>query len=254
MGLELLPHRETDVHAHFGLGDSTVRQREIDHWTAFLQTNPRERREWPQMRERMRNYWLRFDGQVVAPPVAAPAAEPPKKPVPPAGPPISLEAYAALCVELHRAPANAESTFAFYGLTEAHARDQVSRYWTDRLAQFPSERVEWERLYRERQHALDARSSQPMAAPLPKQYVAAVKPMNADPVPTMSLAAYALLCVELEKKPKEREQVYKRHGLADPQKRRLAEESWRARLERDPAELAKWRQLTDEIRADWMDF
>ena len=266
MGLELLPHREADVLAHFGLRDPNVRQRETDHWTAHLKASARDRREFPAMRERMRMYWMRFDGQAVSAPVSSSQNEPVEprasmptpKPVPiqaPPPPPISLEAYAALCVELHRSPATAENTFAYYGLNDPASREHASRYWTERFGIYPSERAEWERLYHAKAQELAARVSHVPAAPMPNQYVAALKaPGDHAAPPTMSLNAYALLCVELEKKPKEREQVYKRHGLADPQKRRLAEEGWGARLERDPAERARWQQLTDEIRADWMDF
>jgi hypothetical protein len=253
MGLELLPHRVEDVYAYFGLQSPAARSREADHWEAHLQASPKDRREWQVMRERMRTHWLRFDGQIVAAPAASPAAKAAESVVPvTVPPPIALEAYAALCVELHRAPDIAETTFAFYGLNDAAAREQVSRYWTERLATYPHERAEWERHYRAKAQELEARASHAPAAPVARQYVAAVRPMVADPTPTMSLQVYALLCVELEKRPKEREKTYKRHGLSDPEKRRLVEEGWRARLEQDPAERAKWQQLTDDIRADWI--
>jgi hypothetical protein len=239
------PQRAEEIFARHGLTNPAVRQAVHEAWQQRLQSNPGDQWEWQRL------YGLRYSAlqeearrRQGASPASAAASH--------AAPPIALEAYAALCAELHRNPANTEAVFGFYGLNDARGREAVSRYWTDRLAHYPNERAEWERLYREKAQELEMRASRAPVAPLPQQYVSAVKPRVADAAPSMSLAVYALLCVELEKS-KDRERVYKRHGLQDPARRRAVEEEWQARLARDPAEMAKWQKLTDEIRADWMD-
>jgi hypothetical protein len=194
-----------------------------------------------------------FMGAIVFPgePTAAPA--PIASPAPSAvdttpAPQLSLRAYAEIGVDLQQTPEQSEAIFARHGLHESSQRSTVDAQWRARLAANAGERAEWVRLCAERRGLYESRRGQSTARAMPPTAPAA----NVPPLP-MDIAEYALMCVELEKKPMERESTYERHGLIDPKKRRAVDEAFRARFAAIPAEHAQWQSTVDRIRNDWID-
>lgn len=178
-------------------------------------------------------------------PAAAP--EPPPTPTLPT-PPIPLAHYAAVSVDLQLFPERSEAIFQHYGLADPRRRSEVDAAWKVRFAAMPNERGEFERLCHER-YAAHA----PPPAPARTHAAPTAPTSGALPARPGSLAQYALMCVELEKKPHETESIYAQHGLVDPAKRRSFLDAWRARLAAIPEERAQWEAEVARIRDDWMD-
>ena len=174
-------------------------------------------------------------------PVGVPVASPSQ-------PELPLETYANICAEIQFSPDRAEEIFVRYGLREHAGRAGLDVAWQNRLLTYPAEHWRWQRLCAERRAALEQEAQRAPALRTPAR-----PPSVAPPTTLLSLAQFALLCVELEKKPLDKESTYTRHGLIDPAKRRSVEEAWRARLRDNPREWEQWQKLVDDIRADWMD-
>jgi len=317
MGLEVLPHRRSDVFRKFGLDTEAAQESELAAWQRYFEENAGEKREWEKMRARMRNHWIEFDRGPAAPPIEpiappTPTLSPQVPPVktlatgtpplpppttlepwaPPAAPPpasdggnetalfvgsivfpeadaaprtkldppsavvtapmpsISLRAYAEIGVDLQLMPGQADSIFARHGLHDPAQRTAVDAQWKARLGSSATERAEWEHLCAERRRFHEAQIASASTARLPAGETSRSAAVPAAP---MDLAEYALMCVELEKKPMERESIYERHGLIDPKKRRAVDEAFRARFDANPAERAQWQSTVERIRNDWMD-
>ncbi len=261
MGLELLPHRQDDVYASFGLMTESARAAELAHWEAHLRTSSKDRRELPAMRERMRMHWLRFDGQVRAPSAAPPPMQREASPLPatprPDEPPIPLATYAAICAELRLTPHRSEDIFAFYGLADPSQRSVVAETWEGRRRTNPIEDQEFQRLFWEKHQQLEQLAMRTStAAPMPANYAAAVKavaPSGPLPPLTLDVDEYALLCLRLEKE-KDKEAVYAWFGLQKLGERTALEQEWQRRLAADPALKAEWQRKKDELGTDWIDF
>ncbi len=262
MGLELLPHRADDVYASLGLTSEEQRAGERAHWDAYLSRSPKERRELPAMRERMRMHWLRFDGQMArpsaAPPPLADQAPPPVVPEAPAPnpdePPVPLITYAAICAELRLTPHRSEDVFAFYGLAEPSRRTLVSEFWETRRRTNPIEDQEFQRLFWEKHQQLEQMAIRTSAvAPMPAAYAAVVAPTSTPEPLALDIGEYALMSVRLEKE-KNKEVVYQWFGLQDLTERATVLRGWEARLAADAALKAEWQRRRDEIAADWIDF
>lgn len=69
-------------------------------------------------------------------------------PAPPLEEVLSLDRYAALCVELSVHPEEAEAIFERYGLGSAEKRAAIDEAWMDRLHGDPEEYEAWQELYR----------------------------------------------------------------------------------------------------------
>ncbi|MFO0761964.1 MAG: hypothetical protein U0359_36325 [Byssovorax sp.] len=74
------------------------------------------------------------------PAASAPAAAPPHD--------LTMAQYASLCAEVAASPADAEATFARYGLASPADRQAVDQRWRERLAADPEQHRAWQRLYR----------------------------------------------------------------------------------------------------------
>src|SRR5207248_2610695 len=71
-------------------------------------------------------------------------------------PPLTIEQYASLCVELARAPGNADEVLTRYGL-DAASKKALDAAYEQRFADQPSLHAEWQRAYRAYEAWLRAR-------------------------------------------------------------------------------------------------
>lgn len=237
MGLEVVPHRRDEVFAKYGLLTAAAQDAEADAWDRYFEANPRDRRDWQAMRERMRQSWVNFDrraqpGVEATPHTIAAVADP--APAPP-----TLIAWPAIEPMAHTAaPQSVRSTLSTgAALPPPTAIDPNAGNETAAFV------------------GIGVFEDAPAPAPPPPPTVPAPAPppttVPAATTPAMPLHTYALLAVEIRAAMSHAhaEAIFARYGLADPIQRAAVDAAWQARLATNPEERIEFERKCAECRA-----
>jgi hypothetical protein len=176
-------------------------------------------------------------------------------------PELSLQQYAALCVEADLNPARANDTDRRYGVASPAARAELHRRWNERLVADSGLKAQWTALagqYRDWFQA-EERARERVGAPepvstRPSTVVASGQRFDGDglpfkvSVPDLTVEQFAGLVIELEAYPARKAEILELYAIPSEASWRAVDASWKDRFISDPALRQRWTKLLGELR------
>jgi hypothetical protein len=180
-------------------------------------------------------------------------------------PELSLQQYAALCVEADLNPARAQETDRRYGVASPAARAELHRAWADRLGADAGLKAQWAALaaqYRDwfqaqeraRERAAPGpRGAEPIST-RPSTVIASGQRPDGDglpfkvSVPDLTVEQFAGLVIELEAYPGRRTEILELYAIPSDASWRAVDALWKDRFISDPVLRQRWMKILGELR------